>query len=234
LAKPSPTRVYIRNHRSEWARLFWVHNNKPNEMLLGVHNLDGGLGRITYEFPERQWTAGASEARIKFTWLEATAVDQEIDHFTCHADGRFHARTKTGPDFYTHVEQRAQPLGPSTSTFLDVIIASDAVSRYRVIDEKPKYPHVWVQAPEGCCLALKCLFSGVNYALEKEAVGWMAQGQHGQAGVILTSGTLKGVIRVRPVPIGQEASENRPPGTLLVFRWPRGAQTWGAKAFIVD
>lgn len=174
MAKRSPTRLYIRSHRSEWARLFWVHNNKPNEMLLGAHSLDGGPGRITHEFPERQWTAGASDATMKVTWSEATAVDQEIDHFTCHADGLFHARTKNGTELHAHIEQRAEPLGPNTSTFLDVIVAADAVSRYRVIDEKPKYPHVWVQAPEGCCLTLNCLFSGANYPLENEAIGWMA------------------------------------------------------------
>jgi hypothetical protein len=233
MPRNEPTRVYVRTADKQFARLLWAHNNRPNEMLLGAYGLDGHPAIITYEFPERVHTKGEPR-EIKFRYEEASPVHLKIDHFTCHADGRFHAKAQESDVLYSQVEHFGEALGPASPPFLRVLVVSDRLSRYTRITGEPKKPHVWFQAHPESILAMNFVFSGVHYPLEQGALATMASRGRDAAGIVLVSGTLKGIVWGNPRQISDEAVIARPPGTLLAFSWPRGARRWGFKAFILN
>ena len=108
MPRNEPTRVYVRTADKQFAWLLWVHNNRPNEMLLGAYGLDGHPAIITYEFPERVHTRGEPR-ELKFHYEEASPVHLNIDHFTCHADGRPHEGARIQCTIFTR-----RALGGST------------------------------------------------------------------------------------------------------------------------
>jgi hypothetical protein len=112
-----PTRIYVRTADDQFGRLLWVHNNRPNEMLLGAYGLDGYSATITYGFPEQIYTKGESR-ELKFRYEEASPVRIKVDHFTCHADGTFHAKSRDSEVLYSQVEYLGEALGPAISTGL--------------------------------------------------------------------------------------------------------------------
>ncbi len=233
MPRNEPTRVYVRTADQEFRRLLWVHNNRPNEMLLGAHGLDGHPATITHEFPERLHTRGELR-EIKFCYEEASSVQFKIDHFTCHADGRFHAKARKSEVLYSQVEQLGEALGPASPPFLRVLVVSDTLYRYTGIRGEPKTPHVWFRADPESFLAMNLVFAGVHYPLEQAALATMAGRGRNAAGTVLVSGTLKGVVWGNPRHISEEASAARPPGTILAFSWLRGPGRWGIKAFILN
>jgi len=226
------TRLYLRTAAGQFARLLWVRNHRPNEMLLGFYGLDGGPPSITHEFPER--IIGANESGpFKIMYEDATPVAIELDHFSCHADGRFHLKRRGGDVRYSHNERHSEPLGPETSVFLDLIVASDRVDAYKAIEGEPKLPHVWVDGGVETSIVLKCLFSGATYASEPRALASAIRRPQGAGLVTLTSSSLKGAVVASTLPLPVESRVAKPPGTLLLFRWPRDAAGTGVKSFIL-
>ena len=228
-----PTRLYIRTSEEQFGRFLWVCNNRPNEMLLGAYGLSGHPAVITHEFPEKSYTKGESRV-LDFHYHEASAVDLKIDHFTCHADGRFHAKARQSKPLYSHVEHLGNALGSTSPPFLRVLAVSDRLCRYASITAQPKKPHVWFQANPESILAMNLVFSGIDFPLEHAALGTIARRGRDAAATTLVSGTLKGVVWGNPREMSEEASTNRPPGTVLCFSWPRGPGRWGYKAFILN
>jgi len=202
-------------------------------MLLGAYGLDGHLATITYEFPERIHSRGEPR-EIKFRYEEASPVRVKIDHFTCHADGTFHAKARDSEVLYSQVEHAGEALGPASPPFLRVLVVSDKLCRYTSIPAEPKKPHVWFRADPEAILAMNLVFSGVNYPLEHAALATMASRGRDAAGTVLVSGTLKGVLWGNPRQMSEDGSTARPPGTVLAFSWLRGPERWGFKAFILN
>lgn len=228
------TRLYIKPHGASFARLLWVRNHQPNEMMLGIYGRDGGPATITHEFPERVLTAGES-GLFHWNWDQAEQVSIPLDHFSCHVDGRFHLKKLGGgPDPYSHNESQTEPLGPDSGVFLNLIVVSDRLSSYSAINGVPKYPNVWVEATPDATLGLKCLFAGVNCALESRGIGVAAARPMGAGVVVITSSTLKGVVVASPFPLSADAERTRPRGTLIIFRWPREDRSEGHKAFMLS
>lgn len=228
-----PTRAYLRTKDDEFRPLFWVHNNKPNEMLLGLYGLSKTTPVLRCMWPER--TLQTSElANVHYDYGNGIEVGAPVDHITCHADGRFHVKTKGGGEVYIQSMRRTEPLGPNTSTFLELILVSDLARHYAITKGRVKYPHVWFGLNHDRCFALRGMFSGTNYPVEPRMLATMAQfpGQHG--GMILTSGTLKGVLMGHPKTLGEEALAARPRGTLLSFKFPVGADVWHLKTFLFE
>ncbi len=118
VSKKKPTRVYLQSEQGVFSRLFWVRNNKANEMILGFYALDGGRATITHEFPENVQPRDAA-GPLTFKYSDATPVSTPVDHFTCHGDGRFHAKIRHGPTLYAHIEKRGEAIGRLSSPFLD-------------------------------------------------------------------------------------------------------------------
>jgi len=223
----------VRTADKQFARLLWIHNNRPNEMLLGAYGLDGHPAIITYELPERVHTRGEPR-ELKFRYEEASPVHLKINHFTCHADGRFHAKAQESEVLYSQVEHLGEALGPASPPFLRVLVVSDRLSRYTSITREPKKPHVWFQAYPESILAMDLVFSGVRYPLEQGALDAMSSRGRDAAGTVLVSGTLKGVLWGNPRQMSEEGAAARPPGTLLAFLWPRGAGRGVVKAIILN
>jgi hypothetical protein len=203
-------------------------------MLLGAYSLFGEPATITYEFPEHHCSAKDTGSSLDFRYADAQQVETPIDHFTCHADGRFHAKTRDDAELYAHVEQRGEALSPDTGPFLDVLVVSDVVARYQRIESAPKAPHVWMQTVPEAIISLNCLFAGADYPIQRDAVLSMARRGRNAGAVLLVSGTIYGAVWGRPREISDEARKTRPNGTLLVFRWPRENDEWGLKAFILN
>jgi hypothetical protein len=231
MPRHSNTRFYMRHPNGHFSRLFWIRSHRPNEMMLGAYSLDGSIATITHEFPEIRHSPGDSPTST-VKWEDAAPVELEVDHFTCHADGRFHLKARTGQELYSHHESAPSPLGPRAPVFLDVSITSDLAQRYATIRGEPKPPHVWFEIPSRTVVSLSALFSGIQFPLMAEALGWMSASGHDQAAVVLRSGVFQGVVWGRPIPVSTEAEDSRPPGTLFMFHWRRGSTSVGLKAFI--
>lgn len=226
------TRLYLRTPEAQFARLLWVRNHRPNEMLLGFYGLEGRRPRITHEFPER--IIGPTESGpFKIKWEDASPVAIELDHFSCHADGRFHLKQHGGDVFYSHNERHSEPLGPGTGIFLNLIVASDRAAAYQAIKGEPKLPHVWVDGGVDRSVVLRCLFSGGNFPIEPEVLAVAIGRPQGAGVIVLNSATLKGAVVASPFTLPEDAHIAKPPGTLLVFQWPRGAARSGVKSFIL-
>jgi hypothetical protein len=202
-------------------------------MLLGAYGLDGHPASITHEFPERIHNRGEPR-EINFRYDEASPVRIKVDHFTCHADGRFHAKARDAELLYSQVEQLSKPLGRTSSPFLRLLVVSDTLCRYAPISGPPKKPHVWFQSDPESFLVMNLVFSGVDYPLEQAALATMASRGRNAAGTVLVSGTLKGVVWGNPRQMSEQASASRPPGTVLAFSWSRGSGRWGFKTFILN
>jgi hypothetical protein len=202
-------------------------------MLLGGYSLEGKPATITHEFPEIRHSPGdPSTSRVN--WADATPVSLPVDHFTCHADGRFHAKARCGPLLYEHIEHAPAPLGPDSPVFLDVLIISDVVSKYAVITSPPKYPHVWFQVPQSGTVSLNAIFSGARFPLVGEALASISASGRTEGTVGLRAGTLQGIVWGSPRPVPPEAAKGRPPGTIFMFHWRRGARIVGLKGFVLN
>jgi hypothetical protein len=228
-----PTRIYVRTAIDRFGRLLWVHNNRPNEMLLGAYGLDGQPATITHQFPEQVHTRGEPR-EMKFHYEEASPVDVKIDHFTCHADGTFHAKARDSRVLYSQVEHIGEALGRASPPFLRLLVVSDKLGRYVGIPGKPKKPHVWFQAEGEAIFAMNLVFSGVDYPLELATLRTMVSRGRDAGGTVLVSGTLKGVVWGNPRRMSAEGAAARPPGTMIAFSWSRGPGRWGMKAFILN
>jgi len=202
-------------------------------MLLGAYGLDGRPATITHEFPERVHTRGEPR-EIKFRYEEASPVDVKIDHFTCHADGTFHAKARDSEVLYSQVEHIGEALGPASPPFLRLLVVSDKLCRYVTISGEPKKPHVWFQADGEAILPVNLVFSGVKYPLEPATLRTMVSRGRSAGGTVLVSGTLKGVVWGNPRQMSAEGGAARPPGTMIAFSWSRGPGRWGIKAFILN
>jgi hypothetical protein len=233
MSKHSATRFYLRQPGGAFSRLFWIQNIRANEMLLGAYSLLGKPATITHEFSEVRHSPGDSKTS-QLKWAEATPVTLPVDHFTCHADGSFHVKARSGPTLYSHTEEGSAPLGPDSPVFLDVLITSDIVSRYATIADSPKYPHVWFAVPADGVVSLNAMFSGAQFPLKDEALSWIAAGGREEGAVTLRAGMFQAVVWGSPRPISPAAAASRPPGTLFMFHWRRGLQTVGLKAFVLD
>jgi hypothetical protein len=232
MASREATRFYIKPSAGSFAKLFWFKSNRPNELLLGGYSLNGTPATITHEFPEKRWSP-RDPSQMDVHWIEATPVATPIDHFTCHADGRFHAKSRRGKQLYSHHEQ-GQPLGPSSPVFLDVIIASDVISKYATLNSEPKRPHAWLQTSADMTISLNAVFAGIRYPIVNEVVRTGAGNPGKCAGVVMASAMLQCAVWGRSLPISTEAMNARPPGTLFIFQWKRGNRTMGAKAFVLN
>jgi hypothetical protein len=229
---PKPTRGYLLTEDNKYRRLLWVQNNKPNEMLLGIYGLARNTPILRYMWPER--TLDQSELEnVRYQYQDAVPVGLALDHVTCHADGRFHVKTKDGSDLYVQTMKRSEALGPDTSIFLEVVVISD-LARHYTISRRVKYPHIWFGVGPDKYLALRGMFSGVNYPVEKDMLATMApfRGRHG--GVVLTSGTLKGIFMGHAKALAGEALATRPRGTMLSFKFPVTGGKWHVKTFLLE
>ena len=202
-------------------------------MLLGIYGLSAKAPTLRQMWPEQE-LEGSDLAAVNYKYADATDVGCQVDHVTCHADGRFHIKTKNDKDVYVQKMQRTEPLGPDTSTFLEVIIISDLATKYPVVAGNVKYPHIWFGLPEDHHIALRGMFAGVNSNVEQTMAATMAQfsGQHG--GTVLTSGTLKGCILGQPKKLSGDPLANRPRGTLVSFKFPVADDKWHIKAFLFE
>ena len=232
MSKRSATRFYLRQPAGGFSRLFWIQSPRANEMLLGAYSLQGDPATITHEFPELRHSPGESKTGT-LKWADAQPLALPVDHFTCHADGRFHLKARVGSTLYSHIEEGAAPLGPKSPVFLDVIITSDIVSKYATAAGAPKYPHVWFQMPVHGVISLNAMFSGVEYPLMADALSWIAAGGRTEGAIPLRAGEFQAMVWGSPLPISPEAAASRPPGTLFMFQWRRGPETVGLKAFIL-
>jgi hypothetical protein len=226
-----PTRLYVRSG-GQLARLLWVRNHRPNEMLLGFYGLNGAPAQVVREFPERRIGPGDS-GPFSFKWTDATTVAIPLDHFSCHADGRFHLKRQGGHVLYSHNERHATPLGPDSDVFLDLIVVSGPIQSYAPIAEEPRFPLVYVEGPPEATITLKCLFVGINHPVEPRALAVAASRGRPTAVLSLVSSTIKGVLVSSIFPISAEAVLAHPGGTLAIFRWAREGRLAGYKGFVL-
>lgn len=233
MPKIKPTRLYLRTDSAEYRRLAWFHNNKPNEMLLGIYGLNGKPTLLRGMWPERELTSGDLGA-VTYEWDQIVEVGTVLDHMTCHADGSFHVKTSGGRLAYSQTMKRAEALGPDTGIFLELILISDLANKYEAIRHKPRKPHVWFDANPQHYLSLRGMFSGSNHPLEQDMAATMARfpGMHG--GLVLRSGTVKGILAGRPKEFPHSARAARPNGTILSFKFPVGDNRWHIKSLLLE
>lgn len=232
-----PTNLYLRFPSGDHARLAWFQNNKPNEMLMNVYGLGGGVPIIRHEFPlvEQRLT---KTGHVDYRYADAKQMNTTLDHITCHADGRFHLKTIDNKNLYIHEMRRTEPLGPNTSVFLEFILMTDMVDRYPVVPGPPKQPYVDVNVQPGTFVSIRAAFSGASHALEGHIAGVIDSMSGGRPAVVpgisLKSGTLRGSLLVYKATASPEMRRERPPGTVLSFAFPVEDGMWHIKTFNLD
>jgi hypothetical protein len=179
-----PVRLYIR-HNSDYARLMWFHNNKPNEMLIGFYGLYQKQANLRGIFPRDKLRRDLKA--LLFEYPQIRPINEKIDHITCHADGTFHIKTIGGREVYRETMKRVEPLGPNTPTFLEFIVLTHMSERYRMTTTEPNERDIFVDHLDNHIFIIEGRFSGANYKeLEKEVLGRLEQ-----IGVIMAPGFSK-------------------------------------------
>ena len=218
-----PTRLYLQTNNDVFRRLVWFHNNKPNEMLLGIYGLYQKQPTLTLEFPEYTLADDELDA-VRFNYSEAIEINKQLDHIMCHSDGKFHLRTlNDSSDRYIHELQSNIPLGPEVPIFLQFQIHSDTASNYRLTTKKPKNPYVAIKLADDQRLAMRGAFSGIRFKLAEameQTLRAIFKGRPvNKPAVILSSNSLQGIFFWEVFKITEEAKRARPLGTIVSFMW---------------
>jgi hypothetical protein len=234
MARPvGSTRLYFHSNGGIYRRLGWIRNSRPNELLVGLYGHNGAQPTLRYMWPERE-IANEELSNVSFRYDERMDVGRTLDHFTCHANGRFHVKTTDNRDRYIHAMRRCQPLGRATSSFLDLMIISDLPEYYAAVRDKVRFPHVWINVPRDRHVAIRARFAGAAHNLEAEMASIAALFPGVTGGAVLRSGTIKGVLLIRPQSVSAEAAATRPRGTIVSFQFPLGDGRWHIKAFLFE
>ena len=202
-------------------------------MLLGIYGLSVKTPTLRQMWAERELEKSELPA-VTYKYSDATEVNHQVDHITCHADGRFHIKTKNHTDVYVHGVQRTEPLGPDTSIFLEVILFSDLAGNYSLVDGNAKNPHVWFGLLEDQCIFLRAMFAGINHNVEQTMLDTMAQFSGPASMAVLRSATLEGCIIGYPMRLSGDALAAHPNGTLISFKFPVAEDKWHIKTFLFD
>jgi len=217
----NPTRLYLERSNNILSPLLWFHNFKINEMMLGIYGLNHKQPFLTLEFPEYILPDSKLNA-INYKYKDATQVNKQLDHITCHNDGKFHLRTKNDEnDRYIHGLKSNTPLGPDVPIFLQFQIISDITENYKITKKSPKNPYVLLQISDNECLSLRGAFSGINFDLKKEIAQTLSALNNGnpfsQPAIVLNSNSLQGIFFWQKMALIGDAKKNRPAGTIVSF-----------------
>jgi hypothetical protein len=227
------TRLYLRTNQTIYRPVAWFRNNKPNELLIGLYGLRKKQPVLRYMWPERELEKEQLDA-VRFDYRDKIDVGYAVDHVTCHADGRFHVKTANHKDLYVQEMQRCEPLGPDTTTFLELIICTDIARNYCLTSTTAKVPNAWIDVLEGSYVVLRGMFSGANYDIESVMAATLARLGGSFPAVRLASGTVKGVLAMRQESLSEEAAKSRPQGTILSFKFPVENDRWHIKSFLFE
>jgi hypothetical protein len=216
-----PTRLYFQNTNNDFARILWFHNNKINEMLFGIYGLTQKQPTLTLEFPEHILADNELDA-IRYNYKEAKAINKQLDHITCHHDGKFHLKTINDPnDLYTHQLKSNTPLGPDVPIFFQFQIISDLASNYQLRTKKPKDPYVSMNLSDNQCLSMRGAFAGIKFNLQEEMAKTLTAinkvSSFAQPAIILTSNSLRGIFFWQINELTDDAKKGRPKGTIASF-----------------
>ena len=216
-----PTRLYLQKNNNGLTPLLWFHNNKINEMLFGIYGLKQKQPTLTLEFPEYVLEDSELDA-VRYNYKDAKSVNKQLDHITCHCDGKFHLKTKNDDkDRYIHQLKSNTPLGPDVPIFFQFQIISDVASNYELMNEKPEDPHVTIKVSDEQCLSMRGAFAGIRFDLKKEMGQTLSainkDNPFAQAAVILTSNSLQGLFFWQTINISEDARKVRPRGTIASF-----------------
>ena len=234
MSRIEPTRCYLRNDDGSFSRFLWFHNHKPNEMLIGLSGLTSKRASLDYMIPDRVVSRDELQA-LHASYSDAIEVKKPTEHITCHSSGSFHIKTIDGNDLYVHKLQREEPLGANTSIFLDFIILSDLGKNYSCRTKSVKMPAVCFDVQPMDCIAIRGMFSGANYNLEKVMVGTVSKVTNQRAVfkrmIRLAGNTLKGILWYETTTVTEEIP-GRPSGTFVSFCFPTGEDSYLVKAFV--
>lgn len=216
-----PTRLYLEKSKNDFSPLLWFQNNKMNEMLLGIYGLSQKQPTLTLEFPEYILEDRELNA-VRYNYSEAIKINKQLDHMTCHRDGKFHLKTKNDlNDRYMHQLKSNIPLGPDVPIFLQFQIISDIASNYQRTTKTPSNPFVSIKLSDDQCLCMRGMFAGINFDIMNEMGQTLSAINKGnpyvQPAVVLTSNSLQGIFFWWIGTITEEAIEGRPRGTIASF-----------------
>jgi len=216
-----PTKIYLQKNNDDLSPLLWFHNNKANEMLFGIYGLTQKQPILTLEFPEYILADNELDA-VRYKWKEANLVNKQLDHITCHSDGKFHLKTiNDSEDRYIHQLKSNIPLGPNVPIFFQFQIISDLAENYKLTNIKPIDPYVSINLSDNQCLSMRGAFAGIAFDLKKEMGQTLAVLNKGnpfmQPAVILESNSLQGIFFWQINNISENAKKGRPRGAMASF-----------------
>ncbi|MBU4287914.1 MAG: hypothetical protein KKI12_07075 [Proteobacteria bacterium] len=217
----NPTRLYLQKEKEGFSPLLWFHNFKFNEMMFGIYGLNQKQSKLTLEFPEYVLSDNELEA-VNYKYEDASPINKQLDHITCHGDGKFHLKTKNeDKDLYIHELKSITPLGPDVPIFLQFQILSDAAENYTISKKSPKKPSAQINLSGREYIVLRGAFSGINYELEKEMAHLLALLNDNkpfvQQAVTLKSNSFQGLFFWQKGILPDHAKNSRPPGTFASF-----------------
>jgi hypothetical protein len=228
--KPTNTRVYLRTADGLHRSLFWVRNNKPNEMLIGLYGLSRKTPLLRHQWPEQE-VEDEGLGSLRYYFDKTLSVGVPVDHITCHADGQFHIKTLDEKLVYLHTMKRTAALGADTELFLEFTMIVDRPEKYEVSTAGPKAPNVTYDVPLGSYLYIYGCFSGSHFPLESEISAMFARFGGTPRVDSLMLGSLQGRLISGLADSDPAAHIKRPTGTFLSFKFPLAADRWRLKTF---
>jgi len=232
MPKQKPTRIYIRSDEKRFRRLAWFAHNKSNELLIGAYGLSGGPATLIGMWPKRELASLELES-VNYKWSELDEVGTIFDHITCHADGRFHVKTKGGPLAYTDTMKWGEPFGPDSSLFLEFTLVGDLTEKYALIRGSTKLPNFSIETQPSEYAEVRGMLSGVNFPLEAQMVAVASKFKGFNEVGVIRSETLKLAFTAGAKQLPPAAKDNRPRGTLLSFKFRLPEDRWQIKSFIL-
>lgn len=227
-------RLYFQKGPDAFAPFLGFEEINSSELLFGVYGLDRKAPSLTVRFSDREVT---DEELLDLQWeyKAARQMRAPADHFTCHQDGTFHLKAhRSVQPLYSDRLRRAEPLDPKTSRFLDFLVLSDRVEEYRCVVRHPKRPAIRIVAEPRAVVFIRGRFSGLEYNLEKEAEQETARirgAPHTVLAHTVSWSTMKAVLMIQKQYPPSEVFQNRPRGTLVLFRFNVSEHRHLIKAF---
>lgn len=231
MPRPKSTRLYLRTNRTVYRRLAWLQNNRTHELILGLYGLTGDQAILRYMWPEREVTAAEFDS-VAYDLDQAKKVDALVDHITCRADGTFQIQTKDYDKTIVHDVKRTEPLGPDTKVFLELMIKTDLVSAYALIDGPPKHPSVRMDVVAEQCVSFHAMFAGVNYDMDLELDEAMPKISKHHERIRFHSKTLKGTLMGQQEKLPEQTRDTSLRGTFLSIKFPVDEKRWHMKSFL--
>ncbi len=211
-------RFYLNTAPDEFRSFVLMKEISPYNLLFMPCGLDRGQPTMTIRYPDR--VVDTPNAELSWMYSEAQPTNVQVDHFTCHRDGRIHLKRRPGDGetLYSDIVRCDQPITAQTPRFFDAYVLGDRAAAYGSMSAQPKRPRIAFGVRLDEVVFIRARFSGVEYDLEREAeeeTEYLRDVPDVRRVHTVAWKTIKAVMTFQKVAPPSAVFENRPKGTVV-------------------